>query len=205
MSPDEIWNTGGVWLVWCQTRQTDGVLLMTSHRWRESIDPHLQGLWSWLDIRIDVVWGRVIMVHIGLSHSMTPRHFLVDLFPLSHTRASSSPLRSLPLTVVAQWTLSLSIFSNSWKVKSRSKFPSGHPSQSSVPIKLVFETSGLGRDGITEGVSPGCTTGKNLPSGMRLYSGSSFVRPGSFAFSKIFPSDFCAEKMLIFSRIMSSE
>jgi len=28
MSPDEIWNTGGVWLVWCQTRQMDGVLLM---------------------------------------------------------------------------------------------------------------------------------------------------------------------------------
>ena len=28
MSPDEIWNTGSVWLIWCQTCQTDGVLLM---------------------------------------------------------------------------------------------------------------------------------------------------------------------------------
>jgi len=28
MSPDEIWNTGSVWLVWRQTCQTDGVLLM---------------------------------------------------------------------------------------------------------------------------------------------------------------------------------
>ena len=36
MSPDEIWNTGSVWLVWRETCQTDGVLLMmwadyTSH------------------------------------------------------------------------------------------------------------------------------------------------------------------------------
>ena len=29
MSPDEIWNTGSVWLVWRQTCQTDGVLLMS--------------------------------------------------------------------------------------------------------------------------------------------------------------------------------
>jgi len=28
MSPDEIWNTGSVWLIWCQMCQTDGVLLM---------------------------------------------------------------------------------------------------------------------------------------------------------------------------------
>ena len=28
MSPDQIWNTGSVWLVWCQTHQMDGVLLM---------------------------------------------------------------------------------------------------------------------------------------------------------------------------------
>ena len=28
MSPDVIWNTGSVWHVWCQTCQTDGVLLM---------------------------------------------------------------------------------------------------------------------------------------------------------------------------------
>jgi hypothetical protein len=28
MSPDVIWNTGSVWLVWHQTCQTGGVLLM---------------------------------------------------------------------------------------------------------------------------------------------------------------------------------
>jgi hypothetical protein len=32
MSPDEIWNTGSIWLVWRQTCQTDGVLLMRPYR-----------------------------------------------------------------------------------------------------------------------------------------------------------------------------
>ena len=30
MSPDAIWNTGSIWLVWRQMCQTDGVLLMNT-------------------------------------------------------------------------------------------------------------------------------------------------------------------------------